>query len=295
MNPLPEKVRKGLTWRRFWNALRSPSLLWRNARFWWHDDVSTSEHIFVLGPPRSGTTLLKNILQSHSEVCGVEGETRFFLRSNYAEFRHSSIPDAEMNTFIRESRSPVDLFDRFAERMKEQSQANRFLEKTPEHALRLSYLLDHFPKSHFVFIARDPRDGVRSARKHPVIWSTFPDEDRLGGYLEVWRQSVEACLVQVGDDAVFQIRYEDLCRDPRTEVQALLESIGIQFEDQQLKPEGYGNTRASTSETHSRLRAPITSKTVGKWKDTLTKTDIRRIERTLADEMKALDYELTIA
>jgi hypothetical protein len=294
MNPLPEKVREGLTWRRFRNALRSPSLLWRNAPFWWNDDVSTSEHLFVLGPPRSGTTLLKNILQSHSEICGVDSETRFFLRSNYAGFRHPSIPDDEMNTLIRESQSPVDLFDRFAERMKEQSQANRFLEKTPEHALRLSYLLDHFPRSHFAFIVRDPRDGVRSARKHPVIWSTFPDKDRLGGYLEVWRRSVEAFLVHAGDDAVVQIRYEDLCRDPQTEVRALLQEIGIQFEDQQLDPEEYGKTKASTSETHSRLRAPITAKSVGRWKDTLTKTDILRIERTLADEMKALDYELTL-
>ena len=91
MNPLPEKAKSGLTWRRLRNALRAPSLLWRNARFWWNSEVSSSEHIFVVGPPRSGTTLVKNVLRAHTEVCGVDGETWFFLRTNYADVRPPGI------------------------------------------------------------------------------------------------------------------------------------------------------------------------------------------------------------
>jgi hypothetical protein len=84
---LLEQVRQGVTWRRLRNAFRAPSLLGRNVRFWWNSEVSSSEHIFVVGPPRSGTTLVKNVLRANMEVCGVDGETWFFLRTNYADVR----------------------------------------------------------------------------------------------------------------------------------------------------------------------------------------------------------------
>jgi hypothetical protein len=83
---LPEKARAGLTWRHVQEALRSPSLVWRNARFLWHDEISSERHIFVMGPPRSGTTLVKRVIESHSDVCGVEGETWFFLRKKLRRF-----------------------------------------------------------------------------------------------------------------------------------------------------------------------------------------------------------------
>lgn len=289
---LPEKARMGLTWRRLRNAFRAPSLLLRNARFWWNEDVSQRRHIFVVGPPRSGTTLLKNVLQSHSEIYGVKGETRFFLRKNYADFRHPSLSDEEMKQLVREARSPVDLFDRFAKKIWKQNRGNRFLEKTPEHALRLPYLISHFPRAHIVFIIRDPRDGLRSARAHPLIWSTFPDEDRLGGYLTVWRQSVKAYLRHADDELILKVRYEDLCREPQERLETLMGSIGLGMENQQLDPGTYGKTETSKSDTHDRLRKPITPKSVGKWRDKLTERDVRRVERTLAKEMQTFGYSL---
>jgi hypothetical protein len=292
MNPLPEKAKSGLTWRRLRNALRAPSLLWRNARFLWNDETSSSEHIFVVGPPRSGTTLVKNVLQSHSAVCGVEGETGFFLRWDYAGFRHSSVPDETMERLIRESRSAIELFERLATTIKGKTGGAHFLEKTPNHALRMDYITEHFPNSKIVFVVRDPRDGVRSAREHPVIWSTFPDEDRLGGYMEVWRRSVQAHLRHAKRDSALLVRYEDFCRCPWKCLQGLSEAIGIEVQDHQLDPSAYGDTPASESQTHFRLREPITPESVGAWRDELTEKEVRRVERTLVEEMQAFGYSL---
>jgi len=205
---LPEKVRDGLTWRRLRNVIQSPFLLVRNARFWWHDEVSSEAHIFVVGPPRSGTMLVKNVLQSHTEVCGVEGETWFFLRKDIAGFRHPSIPDEQMQELIRSSSSVTELFDRFAARIRREQGGGRFLEKTPEHALQLDYLLDHFPAADIVFVVRDPRDGLRSAKNFPGYWATLPDEDRTGGYLETWERSVEAYEAHKDVPSVVLLRYE---------------------------------------------------------------------------------------
>lgn len=289
---LPEKVREGLTWRRFRNALRSPSLVLRNLPFLWSDQVSESEHIFVMGPPRSGTMLVKNVLQSHSDICGVEGETRFFLRKNYVDFRHPDVPTETMQHLIQESWSDVELFDRFAEVVKENSRGTRFLEKTPEHALRMDYILDHFPESKVVLVVRDPRDGVRSARKHPVIWSTFPDEDRLGGYLGVWSSSVHAFFRHRHTTSVLLLRYEDFCRAPEDELKKVANHIGVEMQCQQLEPTSYGNTDVSQAESHRRLQKPITTESIGTWQEELAEEEVRRIEQTLADEMLALGYSV---
>jgi hypothetical protein len=64
---LPEKARYGITWRRIRKALASPAVLFQNLKFWWNEDVSEEEHFFVMGPPRSGTTLVKNVLESRGK------------------------------------------------------------------------------------------------------------------------------------------------------------------------------------------------------------------------------------
>jgi len=290
---LPEKVRDGLTWRRLRNVIQSPALLVRNARFWWHDEVSSETHIFVLGPPRSGTMLVKNVLQSHTEVCGVEGETWFFLRKNIAGFCHPSIPDEQMQELIRSSRSVTELFDRFAARIRRKQGGARFLEKTPEHALQLDYLLDHFPAADIVFVVRDPRDGLRSAKNFPGYWATLPDEDRTGGYITTWKECVEAYRRHCEHTAIELVRYEDFCRRPDETLSTMADAIGLTVQDHQLDPQSYGATSATEVDGHTRLQEPITAKSVGKWKDELAQEEIARVERVLADEMTTLGYSLT--
>jgi len=91
-NVLPEKTRNGLTWRRLRNPLRAPARVVRNVPYWWNDTISEEEHIFVLGPPRSGTTLAKTVLQAHTSICGVDGETWFFLCKDYSTI----VPDKKI-------------------------------------------------------------------------------------------------------------------------------------------------------------------------------------------------------
>ena len=290
--PLPEKARRGLTWRRLRNALRSPIEIAKNIPFWWNDEVSDCPHIFVMGPPRSGTTLVKNVIQSHTEVCGVDGETWFFLRKNIAGFRHSSIPDEEMRRLIRSSQSITELFDQFATRICREKGGARFLEKTPEHALELNYLLDHFPSADIVFVVRDPRDGLRSARNFLGYWATLPDEDRTGGYIATWKECVEAYRRHAGNAAVKLIRYEDFCRKPHETLRRITGAIGLTVQEHQLDPTRYGATSETKVDGHARLRNPITPESVGKWQDELSGETIARVEKALREDMVTLGYSL---
>jgi hypothetical protein len=245
-----------------------------------------------MGPPRSGTTLVKTVLQAHSDICGVEGETWFFHRKDYAGFRHSDVSDADVRRFVRETSSVTELFDRFADAVKAEAGASYFLEKTPEHALRLPYLVEYFPQSTFVCLARDPRDGLRSAQGHPGYWTSLPNRDRTGGYLETWRQSVEAYEAHVDASSVLVLRYEDFCRRPQEETSRIMDSIGLDVEPWQLDPSAYGTGHGETVDAHARLQEPITPKSVGTWREELSKAEVRRIERSLGEKMQTFGYSL---
>lgn len=289
---LPEKVREGITLRRIVNGLRSPSLLIRNLRFWWNEEVSSSEHIFVVGPPRNGTTLVKNVLRSHSEICGVDRETRFFLRKNFADFRHpSDIKDDEMKDIISKSKSIVGLFDNFANRIKQKKGKDIFLEKTPEHALRMDYIINHFPKSKVIFVIRDPRDSVRSAKNVPNVWSTFANKNKIKSYMSVWKNSLNE--YDKHKSRVMLVKYESFCENTNECLSRMMNFIDLSPEVEQLHPTSYGNTVVSEAESHLRLREPITAKSVGRWKKELSREEVCQIEESVASEMRELGYSLT--
>nr|WP_272506449.1 sulfotransferase [Salinibacter ruber] len=259
----------------------------------WNKKKSDREHIFVMGPPRSGTTLVKRVLETHSGICGLEGETWFFLRNNYADFRHQSIPDEVMEKLVEESRSIAGLFDRVAESVREKG-CERVLEKTARHALRMRFIADRFPRSTLIFVVRDPRDCVRSAREHPIIWTNYPDDDRLGGYMEVWRKSVQEYLQCCKRQSVILVQYEDFCRNPGERLRVVMDRIDVKFEKQQLKPARYRDTSSADVRPHKRLREPISPKSVGRWREKLAKDTVARIETTLTKEMERMGYSTTL-
>jgi len=198
-----------------------------------------------------------------------------------------------MKEFVRESRSRTELFDRLARWKKEQVGATYFLEKSPRHALRMKYITSHYPNASIIFVVRDPRDAVHSARKHPVIWSNFDDTDRLGDYLDIWRRSVCNLLQYERNSSVILLRYEDFCQSPKKNLSDIMKQIGIDLEEHQLNPDYYGDTKDSDPETHRRLKAPITPRSVGNWKAALGEKEVQRIEHTLGDLMQDMGYSLT--
>jgi len=288
---LPQKLRRGFTLRRLKKAFRAPSILVRNLRFWWEDEVSPERHIFVMGPPRSGTTLVKNVLRAHSDICSVDGETYFFYRRNYAAFRHDAVPDERMKSLIAQATSDIDLFDRFAEEIRQRSDGDIFLEKTPEHALRLAYLTSHYPNAPFVFVVRDPRDGFRSAKENPRYWDSLPDAHPLQAYAETWCRSVRAYLDLCDYSQVFLVRYEKFCRDAESKLKSINYFLGLDTQKQQLDPSSYGQTDVSHSTGHQRLRKPITTDTIGRWRDALSEKEVDEIEHVAAEEMEELGYD----
>lgn len=288
---IPKRLRKGLISRRVKKVIKRPLLLFQNEKFWLNDGQSDEFYIFALGPPRSGTTLIKNILRSHSEVCGVDDETHFFIRQNYADFRNPDVPNRKIEKAVQHSSNVPELFEKFARIRKDDTGASFFLEKTTVHALRLQYILEHFPRSKAVFVVRDPRDSFRSAKNNPGVWNGLPSEDPLGAYMETWKRCVQSYFDQRDSPRLTTVQYEEFCGAPEKELRRVMDFLGMKVEKQQLDPSRYGRTRVSERQGLTRLNESISTKTVGKWREALDESEVQRIEELVEDEMVELGYQ----
>ena len=130
---------------------------------------SPEAHIVLGGAPRSGTTLLRRLLDRHPEVCS-GAETKLFVPAafNLAWLAQAyAIPRHELEEMRRSARSQAAFIDAFAARVCAGSGKPRWAEKTPQNIRHLDWILEHFPVASVVHIIRDGRDVICSMREHP--------------------------------------------------------------------------------------------------------------------------------
>lgn len=204
--------------------------------------------LFIVGCPRSGTTVVQQALNRHSRVV-VPPETKFFYyfygQSMTRQLAHLKRINGDLGIDLpppeRRIGNPADartFYDRMAElclQRRGRNDALYFGDKTPEHTGHLHRIAEVFPEAKVVFLYRDGRDVASSLSRMPwmrcdlytamVIWLYYY---RI---LLRWRESRPL-------DTHF-VRYEDLVRDPAAELEKLLRFLGLPYESQMA--EGHGN------------------------------------------------------
>lgn len=285
-NLLETALDRGLSVRRLGKAISNPRLILRNLRFSVTRTISIQSYIFVVGPPRSGTTLMQAVLRSHPRVAGFEDETRFFFRRNFTDLHLPDFSAGQIADIVGAARDSVDLFDRLAASLMKTAGANRFIEKTPEHVLRARWILAHFPQSRLVFMVRDPRDGYLSAIRNPSVKARTAEK-----YAALWAESLAAIGQVQSDPRLKLVRYEDFCRDPELVLRDVMTFLDLPFDPIQLDPKVYSRTTVSEQEGHQRLIKPISAETIGTWKGKIDPADRAHIEASLSREMAALGYD----
>lgn len=275
------------------NYLISPNLIFKNILWRIPRTISFSKHVFVVGSPRSGTTLLQNIIRSHSNYWSIEGETGAFTWQNFfSERRHHFGMNAEiLAELYNKSPDIVSFFDKIVSANKPADKVC-FVEKTPQHVMHLKFIKKHFPKSKIINIVRDGRDCYCSALSHGGI----PSSRSIEVFANYWKKCVKKAIVHHEDrNFIINVRYEDLTKDPYSIINEIMNFLGSEPEAEQLDSLHYGNDRRSVEKRFKRLNEKISQKSVGKWNKLLSDHEISRFEKIERNELQYFGYRLKFA
>lgn len=166
---------------------------------------SACRPIFVIGSPRSGTTLLRLILDSHPNIsCGPETHFLMGLATIVGE-RWELIQRFGFDKAYWHQRI-AEFFDSFQMEYARKRGKRRWAEKTPRYTTILGFINDVFPDTQFIHIIRDGRDVVASHRDR---WGYRSAMIATG----LWRKYVTLARDfgrMLPDDRYHELRYEDL-------------------------------------------------------------------------------------
>lgn len=224
--------------------------------------LDTSAPILVVGMPRSGTSLIEQILAGHPSVYGA-GETTHssIIVEGIRKLTGKSFPSGIENIapemlaqFGAEYVTALQAHDRSA----------RFItDKLPHNFLRLGFFLALMPDVKIVLCERDPLDNCLSIYQHYFVdeHGYACDFGNLGHYYALYSDIVEH-WTSLASGQILRVSYEELVRDPEPEIRRLLAHCDLDVHPDCLS--FYEAARVVVTPSASQVRKPIYRSAVGR-------------------------------
>ena len=263
--------------------------------------VSTQSPIVIGGSQRSGTTLLRVMLDSHPHIaCGPETSLLAggFLPDKLARRFDTTLEHvAELHGAANDHAQFVELFlSDYATRRGKQ----RWAEKTPQNIRHIGWILARFPKAKIIHVLRDGRDTVCSIRIHPrfrvVDGEKVPTGIRrpLESCIQSWLRDTAAGIQWRGSPQYMEVRYEDLVAAPENTLRKLCTFLGEPWAEAMLH---YHEERGSSRDpisfiTNVAATEPLKTGAVGRWKTDLTGDELKLFYSLASARMTELGYNL---
>lgn len=260
--------------------------------------------VFVLGAPRSGTTLLRAQLNRHSRI-GLCDETFFFYWVAERQHVFGDLADPArraraIDRFVATRRIERLGLDRAALAARLQQEATSYPaffaallafyaevhgkriggEKTPQHALHAATLRRWYPDARLIHLVRDPRDVVASLKRMPWGSGAALTDAKL------WRDCVEGAEALSADPLFCRVRYESLVADPAGELARLCHFLGLDFEPAMLQ----GDAKKSDRWWFDRAQGALEKSRVERWRSELSADEIAVVERVAERHLAAHGY-----
>ena len=250
----------------------------------WLDDgpagFESPAPIFVLGQPRTGTTLIERIITSHSQVHSA-GELQQFGMAIRRLVKHQDPRRFSRELF--ESALAVDcrkvgtLYLDSTKRVR--GNTPRFVDKLPQNYLHLPLILKALPNAKIVHLTRDPMDSCFASYKQLFADAYLHSYDleemarhhcRYRHLMDVWRERFPGRF--------FDISYEETVTSLEPNARALIDFLGLPWEDDCLR--FHEQKKAVSTASAVQVREPVHTRSVGRW---------RRYEKQLAPMLAVLE------
>jgi hypothetical protein len=270
----------------------------------------TAPPLLVLGVRRSGTTLLRVMLDRHSELA-IPDESYFIpqLADRYhgtvdvdafaddlgrlSTLRDWDVPVDEVRARLRPGMRAGEAIAAVYETYAARREKTRWGDKTPMYMQRLRMLERLFPDARFVHLVRDGRDAALSFLAMPegIVTETWAHPRTAAEFASQWRTEVEAAQRlgrRAGPRRYHELRYEELVADPERELGRICDFAGLAYEPAMLE---YASEVDVSAKPHQQsLKRPPT---VGlrDWRTQLSAEDAAGFEEVAGDLLRRLGYE----
>ncbi len=231
------------------------------------DDIQSP--VFLVGFPRSGTTLLQQVLAGHPELLTLEERENFrdahgpLLMEPGALERWSSIP-AKTLTDLRRA-----YWRRVEQSLPENGKGAVYVDKLPLNLAVLPLIHLLFPESKIILALRDPRDVIVSCFRSRFVLNAamvqFLSLENAARYYDVIMTAAEISRARLPLQ-LHVLRYEDLVSDFRDETRKLVDFLGLPWSDEVLNYAETASRRTIRTPSATQVIRPIYSSSIAQWK-----------------------------
>ncbi|MCH8249612.1 MAG: sulfotransferase [Proteobacteria bacterium] len=240
----------------------------------------SSAPIFIVGQPRTGTTLIERIITSHSQVHSA-GELRQFGSSirRLTRYKGRSRYSAELVTQAKDL-DGIQLGRAYMESsQKMQGSTPRFVDKLPPNYIYLPLILMALPNAKIIHVRRNAMDACFASFKQLFADAYLHsyDQAEMARHHARYYHLMQHYRDQF-DGRFFEISYEDTARDVEPNARAMIDFLELPWEEACL--EFHKQTTAVTTASTVQVREPAHTRSIGRW---------RRYEKQLEPMRNALE------
>jgi hypothetical protein len=253
--------------------------------------------IFLIGTPRSGSTMLERMLESHSQIHGRPephlmtplAHLGYWANVDKAPFDHVLAAESTRQFVADLPNTEADYYDAcraYADtlygRMLEPTGKRYFLDKTPAYGLVVPFLAKLYPQAKFIVLTRHPL-GIFSSFANSFFDGDYQLAQEYNPLLNRY-VPVMAWFLRERPVPMIHVRYEDITREPEKKVREILDFLGLPFEENcveygRRQPEVKGLGDPLGVKKHTR---PVTS-SIATWAEELAydQTKLQLMEKII--------------
>jgi len=224
--------------------------------------------VFVLGMPRSGTTLVEQIIASHPDAYGA-GELPDVKRITVSlpMLCGRGAPEYPHCMHLLDEEKMNRVASAYLDRLQEyNSECARVVDKMPHNFIHVGLLCLLFSHARIIHCAREPADTCFSIYSRPLISAHAYGTDlrTLGQYYCEYKRLM-AHWREVFPGRMYEIRYEDLVSDQERYSRELIEYCGLEWDDRCL--EFFNSKRTVITASYAQVRRPIYRSSIKRWRN----------------------------